>query len=149
MASPKPPSNDLLHQAAELRAAGATWETVAKAVNRAVRTVYYWPRRYADRWTEALHQAERLMASQSDCESVLTLRKLLLSKDEKVRWHAAKCLIARRIDRDKIALKTPPPAQPALSSEAAQLIALLDGHSDEELDALIAASAPHPLAPAA
>src|SRR5262245_59681589 len=100
----KPPSDELFATAAELRATGATWEAVAEHVDRAARIVRRWPRKYAERWTAALLQDERLMAAQSDCESVLTLRKLLQSQDERVRWHAAKCLIARRVERDKIAL---------------------------------------------
>src|SRR5262245_43592889 len=101
-AMPRPPSDELLAKAAEIRATRLSWESVAKEVNRAVRTVYYWPRKYPERWANALLHAERLMAAQSDGESVLTLRKLLLSDDERIRWHAAKCLIARRVERDKI-----------------------------------------------
>jgi hypothetical protein len=149
MPKPTPPSDELLHRAAELRAAGATWETVAREVKRSVRAVYYWPRRYAERWTDALTRAERLMTAQADCESVRTLRGLLVSKDETVRWHAAKILIARRIDRDKIELKNPQSTQRPLGSEAAQLIAFLDGHSDEELSEISAALAPHLETPAA
>ena len=144
----QPPSDSLLARAAELRATGASWDVVAEEVGRAARTVRSWPRRYAERWTDALVQAERRITVQSDCESVLTLRQLLLSPDEKVRWHAAKALIARRVERDKIDLKTPPPP-PALSSEAARLIAFLDGQPDEELSAIIAELPPHPVAPAA
>ncbi len=140
----QPPSDELFARAAELRATGATWETVAREVNRVERTVRGWQRKYAERWAAALVQAERLMAAQSDCESVLTLRKLLLSQDERVRWHAAKCLIARRVERDKLALKTPPASHPPLTSEAARLIAFLDGHPDEELAAIVADLAPPP-----
>ncbi len=144
----QPPSDSLFARAAELRATGASWDVVAEEVGRAVRTVSGWPRKYADRWTTALIQAERRITAQSDCESVLTLRKLLLSQDEKVRWHAAKALIARRVERDKIELKSPPP-QPALSSEAARLIAFLDGQPDEELSDIIAELPLHPVAQAA
>jgi transposase len=151
----KSPSDELFARAAELRAAGASWETIAKEVNRAERTVYRWQRKFAERWAEALVQAERRMTAQADCESVRTLRGLLMSKDEKVRWHAAKSLINRRVDRDKIDLKTPLPTKPLLSSEAAQIIAFLDGQPDEELSAIIAEVSPaaqlpaHPEAPAA
>lgn len=145
----QPPSEELFARAAELRAAGATWQTIATEVNRHERIVRGWQRKFAERWADALIQAERRMTAQADCESVLTLRKLLLSQDEKVRWHAAKALIARRVDRDKIDLKTPAPTQPALSSEAAQIIAFLDGQPDEELSAIIAELPAHPEAPAA
>jgi hypothetical protein len=134
----KPPSDDLFARAAELRATGATWEAVAKHVQRAARTVRRWPLKYADRWAAALGRAERRMTAQADCESVLTLRKLLLSADEKVRWHAAKALITRRVERDKIELKTVPASPPTLTSEAARLIAFLDGQPDEELAAITA-----------
>ena len=117
----QPPSDDRFARAAELRATGATW-----------------PRRYPDRWAVALVHAERHMAAQADSESVLTLRRLLMSSDEKVCWHAAKCPIARRIERDRIDRKDPPSSPTSLTSEAAQLIAFLDGRSDEELAAIAA-----------
>lgn len=134
----QPPSDDTFARAAELRAAGSSWETVAKQVRRAVRTVSGWPRRYADRWTAALTAAERRLAAQADVESVLTLRKLLLSDDERIRWHAAKSLVARRIERDKLDRKSPAAAGSPLSSDAARLIAYLDGQPDEELAAIVA-----------
>ena len=143
---PRPPSDELIAKAAEIRDTGLSWESVAREVKRAVRTVYYWQRKYADRWTAALLQAERLMTAQSDCESVLTLRKLLLSDDERIRWHAAKCLIARRIERDKIERKSPAVPPIPLSSEAARVIAFMDGHSDEELAAITAEFAQLPAA---
>ena len=142
----------LFARAAELRAAGATWKTIAKEVKRSERTVYRWPRNFPEQWAEALLQAERRMTAQSDCESVHTLRRLLLSADEKICWHAAKALIARRIDHHKLELKLPPPTRPTLSSDAAQLIAFLDGQPDEELTAItVIASEPAALpdAPAA
>jgi hypothetical protein len=142
MPRPKPPSDELLLNAAEQRVAGATWEAVAKEVHRAARTVRRWPRKYAERWTAALVQAEWRMASQADCESVLTLRKLLLSQDEKVRWRAASRLVARRLERDKIQLKSASTTSPSLSSEAARLIAFLDGQSNEQLSAIIACLPP-------
>jgi hypothetical protein len=145
----QPPSDDVLARAAEVRAAGAAWQAVGEEVGRAARTVRRWPRLYADRWTAAYIEAERVLAALADSESVLTLRKLLVSRDEKIRWHAAKALIGRRIDRAKIELKSPPPTQPALSSDAARYIAFLDGHSDEELDAIIAELPDRSAAPAA
>jgi hypothetical protein len=147
-----PPSEKLFAEAAELRAAGATWQTVAKAVNRHERIVRGWQRKYAQRWADALLEAERRMTAHSDCEGVLTLRRLLLSADEKIRWHAAKALIARRIDHLKIEVRTLPPPQPRRSSAAAELIALLDEYPDEELTAIAAIAvepAALPEAPAA
>jgi hypothetical protein len=131
------PSDELFARAAETRALGLTWESVAKEVNRAARTVRRWPIKYADQWAAALLRAERHLAAHADGESVLTLRKLLLSDDERIRWHAAKCLIARRIERDKIERKSPAVPPIPLTSDATRLIAFLDGHSDEELAAIV------------
>ena len=115
----KPPSEALFARAAELRAAGVAWETIAKEVNRSVRTVYYWPRKYPKLWADALVQAERNMTGQSDSEAIRALRGLLMSQDEKIRWHAAKSLIVRRLERDKIELKAQSrDSRPPLSSEA-------------------------------
>jgi hypothetical protein len=141
-----PPPQELLARAAELRVAGAMWTTIAREVNRAVRTVYYWPRKYPDQWFAALLQAERFLTANADCVSVQTLRGLLTSGSENLRWHAARTLIARRIDRDRLERQTPAPSQPAPSPQA-ELIAFLDGHSDEELTDIAAVLAPD-LAPA-
>jgi len=113
------------------------WTTIAREVNRAVRTVYYWPRKYPDRWDAALLQAERFLTTHSDGESVQTLRGLLTSGSENVRWHAALILIARRIDHKKLELQTPAPPEPPLSRQA-ELIAFLDQYSDEELEEIAA-----------
>ena len=131
----KPPSESLFARAAELRAAGVAWETIAKEVNRSVRTVYYWPRKYPKLWADALVQAERNMNGQSDSEAVRALRGLLMSQDEKIRWHAAKSLIVRRLERDKIELKVQSrnPQRP-LTDEARELLYFLDGHSNEQLE---------------
>jgi hypothetical protein len=148
MPRPQPPSDALFAKAAELRAGGASWDVVAEQVHRAVRTVTGWPRKYPDRWAAALVAAERRLAAQADSESVLTLRALLRSNDERVRWHAAKSLMTRRIERDKLEQKTSPPAShPPLSSDAARLIAFLDGQPDEELAAIAAELAQHPAPP--
>ena len=140
----RPPSDELFARAAELRVTGASWETVATQVHRAVRTVTGWPRKYSDRWVAALAQAERRLVVQSDSESVNTLRRLLISDDEKVRWHAAKSLIARRIERDKLDRKNAASSPSPLTSDAARLIAFLDGQPDEELAAIAAELAPLP-----
>ena len=146
MPNQPPPSNAVFARAAELRVGGATWKTVAREVRRAERTVRRWPRYYPDRWFAALLQAERLMTAQADNESLHTLRCLLASKDEKVRWHAAKSLIVRRIERDKIELKTQTrePQRP-LTDEARELIYFLEGHSNDQLEEIIDAVRPHAL----
>jgi hypothetical protein len=140
-----PPSNDLFARAAELRVAGRTWKTVAAEVRRTEQTVRKWPRKYPDRWLAALLQAERFMTAQADNESIHTLRGLLVSKDEKVRWHAANALIARRVARDKMELKSRQETDQPLSNEAYHLLVLMDRHTNEELKEIIGSIRPLPV----
>ncbi len=142
----KPPSDALLNRAAELRAGGATWDSVAKSLNRAADTVRRWPRDYPDRWKIALHEAERQLVCETAAESVLVLRKLLRSEDEKVRRDAARALMDLRLDLTKLELTSVSETTP-LTSEAARLIAFLDGQPDEELAILAANVFPSSAAP--
>lgn len=138
MAANKPPSDELLNRAAELRAGGAKWEAVAAALNRSAETVRKWPREYADRWKPALRDAERRLVCEAAAESVLVLRNLLRSDDEKVRRDAANSLTDLRLDLTKLDLTSSEAEPEPLTSEAARLIAFLDGHTDDELSRLAA-----------
>ena len=64
----KPDTHALLAVAAELRAAGATWEAVARRVGRESSTCRKWPSRYAADWA-AMEQAAR--ARPADCAAVV------------------------------------------------------------------------------
>src|SRR5947209_14866931 len=44
----------LLKQAATLKAAGYSWDSIALQVHRAARTVRQWPDRYPDQWARLL-----------------------------------------------------------------------------------------------
>ena len=85
----KPPSDSVLFRAVDSRAAGASWEAVAKLVDRSPHTVRKWPLMYAQRWTAALRAAERTVIDSAAAESVLVLRELLRSKEDKIRVEAA------------------------------------------------------------
>jgi hypothetical protein len=138
MSRNKPPSDDLLAQAAELRAGGLNWEAVAAKVGRAADTVRRWPTLYPDRWQAVLHAAERRLVSEAGAESVLVLRQLLRSDDEKVRRDAARFLVYLRLELAKLDQKTPTPTSPHLTSDAARLVAFLEGHTDEQLEQFVA-----------
>src|SRR4051812_48296644 len=120
----KPPTDDLLVQAAELRAGGAKWEAVAAQLHRAADTVRRWPRQYPDRWDIALRDAERRSVCEAAAESVHVLRTLLRSNDEKVRRDAARSLTDLRLEISKANLDSEcdSPAA-AFTSEAARNIA--------------------------
>ena len=135
---PKPPSDDLLFKAAELRAGGTKWAEVAKAVNRSLVVVKTWQKRYPDRWATALKVAERRTVCEAAAESVHVLRTLLRSTDEKIARDAAKSLTDLRLDLSKLELASSSETAPPLTSEAARILAFLDGHADEELARLAA-----------
>ncbi len=130
----KPPSEAVLTRAVELRAAGNSWEVVAKAVNRSAETVRKWPTMYPERWPKTLRDAERRLAAEAGGESLLILRQLLRSEDDKIRWHAAKALIYLHLEQEKLNLKiAAQPSSAETASEAQRLVALLESHTDEQL----------------
>lgn len=148
MSANKPPADSALARAAELRAAGSSWEAVAAALNRSADTVRRWPSLYPARWRAALRDAERRLVSEAGAESVLVLRQLLRSDDEKVRRDAARFLIYLRLELAKLDQKAAAdtsPAEPA--SDAARLVAFLEGHSDEQVERLAAELHPAALPP--
>lgn len=125
----RPPPAALIARAAELRAAGSSWEAVAREVGRAAETVRRWPVVFPDLWRPAFLDARKAVVDEVTAESVLTLRKQLRSKDEKTGRDAAQKLIQFRValGRKRAAKKKPVPKPAGLD---------LSGMSDAELDAL-------------
>lgn len=138
MAAPRSPSDDQLARAAELRAAGSSWDIVAAKLHRAVDTVRRWPCLDPKRWQSALHAAEHRLLAEVGAESVLVLRALLRSNDDKVRRDAARTLVELRLELAQRDSTTSADAAPPLTSAARDLVAFLEGHSDEELARLAA-----------
>jgi hypothetical protein len=138
MSTAKPPAESVLARAAELRAAGSSWESVAAKLNRAADAVRKWPTLYPAQWQAALHTAERRLVCETSAEAVLILRNLLRSDDEKVRRDAARFLIDLRLELFKLDRTSAADSPPQLTSDAARLVAFLEGHSDDELDRLVA-----------
>ena len=97
-----PPSDDRLIEAVELRMGGFTWETIAKRLLCSPETVRKWPVKYADRWQAAMDRAERRLAVDTEGEAVVALRSILRGDDTKFRYHAAKAIIAMRIELGKM-----------------------------------------------
>jgi hypothetical protein len=83
-----------LAAAAELRAGGATWETVAAHLSRAVAKVRHWPIRYRDYWNAAYQAAERRRRAVARVEAVNVLRGLLRSEDGRAKRDAARALLS-------------------------------------------------------
>jgi transposase len=126
----------LLNEAAEHRAAGLSWEAVAEKVGRTEKTVRRWPEAYPEKWAEFLRKAEARLVSEATAESVHTLRKQLRSADDKASRDAAQKLIAFRVALGKKPKK--PARKPARkpSTDAARLVAYLEGLSDAEFHTL-------------
>lgn len=136
-----PATDELLIQAAEMRAGGSKWAEVAKAVGRCEKTVQEWPRRYRQKWKKAQRAAEQRITCDAAAESILVLRTLLRSKDERVARDAAKSLTDLRIDLKKLDLVEEPEAAP-FSEDATRLAGFLDGKPDKDLTRLAAALHP-------
>ncbi len=99
----------LCERAAEMKAAGSSWETIATALQRKVETVKKWPRVYANEWQEWFGKFEKQFVDEAAAESVLALRKQLRADEAVVSIHAAEKLIRYRISRAKWTTSTPAP----------------------------------------
>jgi Putative ATPase subunit of terminase (gpP-like) len=104
----------LLRQAARLKAAGYSWESIARELRRAPRTVRQWPERHRDEWDRLLCDAEdRLLADVSQ-EALVFLRKLQRSEDERVSSQVNRYLHSKRLETRR----RPPPVGVAGWEEA-------------------------------
>lgn len=145
MPSNKPPSEAVLARAAELRSAGSSWDAVAETLHRSVVTVKRWPELFPDRWQAAMRRAERRLLAEASAESVLVLRQLLRSRDDKVRRDAAKFLIDLRLEQAKLDLKAEP--EPVAATPDRLFAEFLEAHTDEQLEQLAASLRNAPLPP--
>ena len=93
MSTPCTKTLRLLAVAADLRAAGASWEAVATRIGRRARECRFWPRRYPDPWAAMCRVAQRRRTVQARAEAVSTLRDLLRSVDEKTKRDSARSLL--------------------------------------------------------
>lgn len=131
-----PPTDDQLVEAAEMRAAGHRWESVGEKLRKAADTVRKWPRRYPDRWQEAMQKAEMRQAVDMQSESVVVLRGLARnSDDEKVKLQAAKTIIQMRLGLGKL-LNTPAGRALAPQDKSQLISELLERYSDDHFQQL-------------
>jgi hypothetical protein len=120
----------LLSAAAELRAGGSTWETVAAHLRRSVSKCRRWPIRYREYWATAYQAAERRRNAVARVEAVNALRTLLRSQDGKEKRDAARALLSL----------TAREGDGAAAAEANPIVDLIEGirrgaHSDIVIDA--------------
>lgn len=131
-----PPTEEQLVEAAEMRAAGFRWESVGEKLRKAAETVRRWPRRYPERWEQAMQKAEMRQAVDVQSESVVVLRGLARnSDDEKVKLQAAKAIIHMRLGLGKL-LNTPAGRSLAPQDKSQLISELLERYSDDHFQQL-------------
>ena len=87
----------VLERAAEMKAAGSSWEAIANALQRKVQTAKKWSRVYANEWQELFGKFEKQFVDEAAAESVLALRKQLRIEKSTLSVQAADKLIRYRI----------------------------------------------------
>jgi hypothetical protein len=128
------PPDELLRTAAEMRAGGASWPAVGKAVGRCAATVSRWPFFYAARWADYLAEASTDLLTEAAAESLLVLRRQLRSKSELASRDAAgKIIRFHTTTRAKDhALPAPLAADRPVRPSVLALSEYLEGLSDAE-----------------
>lgn len=147
---PRPqPTDAMLEEVAESRASGMTWEAAAGKTNWSVSTIKTWPRKYPDRWAAAYRRAELRFSRDSCAHSIVILRNLLVSEDEKSRRDAARILVQHRVAIERLDLRAGPPQIVISQVESDDQFArsLLEGLTDEQQEAYLAAIRPTRLLP--
>src|SRR5262245_51751561 len=76
-----------METAAELRASGATWETIGRQIDRQATLIMRWVRQYAQEWEQLLRDAEARASREGGNESRMALRLLLRHKSARIRLH--------------------------------------------------------------
>jgi hypothetical protein len=113
---------------AELRAAGATWETAGAPVGRHQNVAARWTTYYADEWRRVFAAAQERIERSLNDEARRELRSRLRSRDASVRAAAAEEVARQRLA--EWALDTPPDPRVEMSA----LLQFLDQLTDEELN---------------
>jgi transposase len=128
---------DLIALAAEQRALGKSWETVAAAVGRSARTVRRWTRAYPEAWRRAYRDAEAQLVVEAAAESVVVLRNLLRSEDDKIRRDAANRLLSFRLQLARLEGKAAAGKANPVGAEAARIAGFLAQRTDAEVRELV------------
>lgn len=78
-----------LERAAELRAGGASWKLAAESIGRDQSVLRRWAKEFKADWDRFYQDAERLIKSEANSESMNILRDLMREKDPEIRLSAA------------------------------------------------------------
>jgi hypothetical protein len=133
MTTPRAETARLLAAAAELKAAGASWEAVAAKVGRSPDTCRRWPALYPDEWRRLFRAAEQQLIIEAGAEAVLVLRALLRAEDDKVRRDVARTLVALRSQLRELEAKA---AATAPTDDRGRCAEYLEGMDDAAVGAI-------------
>jgi hypothetical protein len=137
----KQPPEDILPLmtlAADLRAAGNSWEAIAVKVLREPRTCRGWPVRYPEVWRRLYDEAVDQFLDEAGDEATFYLRKLLRATDPKDPWlqqNTAKFLAAQRRQARRERRAAAAPAGPP--GDWAPYLAYLEKLSDADLKSFL------------
>src|SRR5262245_45271637 len=134
MPPPRPFVLNRMAVAAELRAGGAAWKTVAARLRCTERACIRWPKDYPEAWRRLYREATLRLLAEIGGEAMTVLRRLLRSKDEKMQRDATRLVLGPHLK----ALAQEPPAEPApADDDADRLASFLRSHTDAEAQALL------------
>ncbi len=125
-----------LEKMAEWRARGLSWEAVGREVKKSESTLHRWTKEFPREWQAALRKFETMIRREALAESVLTLRKMLRSEDEKIGRSAAAELIRFVTSKQIVNKKTHSTSNPG-TSEIAAIAEFVGGLSDDEMAILL------------
>jgi hypothetical protein len=121
-----------MEAAAELRAAGATWETIGEVLGRKPFVLTRWARVYRDEWRGYLRYAKERALQQVNSEARMKLQALLRHESSHIRMKTAVQYLREQLAEN--ATRRPPDPQ----LELADFLAKIEKMSDEELQESIA-----------
>jgi hypothetical protein len=127
-----------METAAELRAAGATWETAAVQLRRQPNLLIRWARVYREEWERLYREAEERWSRQANNESRNVLRILLRSDNQRIRLSAADKLARHWLDQKKMDMERAKETAPKSHTDQLALLAYLEGLNDADLQQFLA-----------
>src|SRR5687768_6752093 len=95
--SPLPPEAELLERAAELRAAGSSWDVVARKLGTTADALRGLTRTHKPKYRKLLAAARREVVDESFCEGMLILRAQARLEDLRIANKAADALVRVRM----------------------------------------------------
>jgi hypothetical protein len=137
MKQPTPGVLSSMHEAAELRVGGHSWEVVGERLRRSPETCRHWPLTYPEQWQALYRAAEERIIHEAGAEAVLVLRQLLRSQDEKICRDVAKLLAAMRMDLLALKSKTADKGAESPENDAERVAAFLTEQSADGINTIV------------